>query len=66
MTADLMPKQGIKVGSQLIVADQVVLGRLQNMGFDIVHTRNSIEANRQGTDLSAYYLQMKKMKRGGY
>lgn len=29
MTADLMPKVGIKVGSNLIVADEEVLSRLK-------------------------------------
>ena len=36
---------------------------LKKMGFDITHARNSIEVNKQGSDLAAYYLQMKKMSR---
>ena len=39
---------------------------LKKMGFDITHARNSIEVNKQGSDLAAYYLQMKKMSRQGY
>ena len=33
------------------------------MGFDVIHARNSIEVNKHGPDLAAYYLQMKKMRR---
>lgn len=60
------PVKGIKVGVHLITTDQAVLKEMQKIGFDIVHARISIEANRQGPDLAGYYLQMKKMKDSGY
>lgn len=40
--------------------------QLKNIGFDIVHAKNCIEVNKQSPDLAAYYLQLKKMNRGGY
>jgi len=58
-----VPTLGIKVGSDIIKADPTVIHELKNMGFDITHARNSIEVNKQGSDLAAYYLQMKKMNR---
>ena len=61
-----MPILGIKVGTNTIKADQLVLKELKDMGFDVIHTRNSIEVNKNGPDLAAYYLKIKKMRREGY
>jgi hypothetical protein len=58
-----LPTLGIKVGSQLIKADPAVMHELKKMGFDTLHAKNCIEVNRQGPDLAAYYLQMKKMNK---
>ncbi len=54
---------GLKVGVNQIVADPIVLSELKKMGFDANHAKISIEANRNGPDFAAYYLQLKKMKR---
>ena len=57
---------GLKVGKDFIKADQTVLGEMKKMGFDILHAKNSIEVNKHGPDLAAYYLQLRKMRREGW
>lgn len=61
-----IPSLGIKVGSQVIKADPLVLNELNKLGFDTKHAKSSIEVNKHGPDLAAYYLQLKKMRREGY
>ena len=42
MTNKPVPTLGIKVGIHVIKADQIVLGELKKMGFDVFHAKSSI------------------------
>ena len=62
----ILPDKGLKIGTHLIKADPKILKEIEKIGFDSTHAKVALEANKQGADYSAYYLQMKKMKREGY
>jgi hypothetical protein len=54
--------EGLIVGKNQIPIDYEVLGKLQDHGADVLHTKNSIEANNHSTLTAMYYLLLKKKR----
>lgn len=54
--------EGFKVGKDLVTPDQSLLKKVEDLGFDLEYTKNSVELFLHNDETMTYHLLMKNLK----